>query len=120
MKRRKLRPINDTRGPNGQFTSETAFRLHQRRAALHRVRQNRAEGFQQLAEARELRRLYRVMKEGKSDPRLTQDGCYPGCRCICHIRPKEDPAVAWARLGEAEKRLLFGPCPWPDRSKEIL
>ena len=48
------------------------------------------------------------------------ESVYPTCRCICHMRPMEDPSIAWSRLGEAERRLLFGPGPWPDRSKEIL
>jgi len=54
----------------------------------------------------------------QAEPPITVD--YPGCRCICHMRPKPDPSDAWSRLGEAEKQLLFGTGPWPDRSKEIL
>jgi len=50
-------------------------------------------------------RLYRLMKKGKTDPKLTLDGCSPACKCVCHIRRVREPE--WKRtLSEAERRLL--------------
>lgn len=46
----KLRPINETRKPNGQLTSETAYRLKQRQAGLASARK-RTDGFAPLIEA---------------------------------------------------------------------
>jgi hypothetical protein len=50
---RKLRPIDETRGPRGQFTSETAFRLYCRKGGLARARQQKADGYKMLNEMRE-------------------------------------------------------------------
>ena len=109
-RRRDLRELNETRGSRGQFTSETAYRLHQVRAARGRVRQMRKDKFRQLAEAREMLRLYRLMREGKSDPKLTRDGDLPGCRCIYHLRRvhEEERERAWQSLSVEERRLLDG------------
>jgi len=43
-----LHPINDTRGSGGRFTSETAFRLNQRKAGLAAARANGERGFPNL------------------------------------------------------------------------
>src|SRR5262249_38320305 len=67
------------------------------------------------------RSSYHFADDPGEPPSGAADYCgYPACRCICHMRPKPDPSDAWSRLGEAEQRLLFGPGPWPVRSKEIL
>ncbi len=52
-----LRPINDTRGPAGCFTSETAFRLNQRKAGLAAARANSERGFPNLKLARRQRSI---------------------------------------------------------------
>jgi hypothetical protein len=68
----------------------------------------RKDKFGQLADAREMLRLYRLMKNGKTDPKLTRDGYYPACRCVCHIdRIREDArARTWSPISEADRRLL--------------
>jgi hypothetical protein len=50
-----LRPINDTRGADGRFTGETAFRLNQRKAGLASARANGERGFPNLKLARRQR-----------------------------------------------------------------
>lgn len=52
-----LRPINDTRGADGRFTSETAFRLNQRKAGLAAARANSERGFPNLELARRQRSI---------------------------------------------------------------
>jgi len=52
-----LRPINDTRGADGRFTSETAFRLRQRKAGLAGARANSDRGFPNLKLARRQRSI---------------------------------------------------------------
>jgi len=52
-----LRPINDTRGADGCFTSETAFRLNQRKAGLAAAGYWKARGFANLEHARQQRSL---------------------------------------------------------------
>ena len=65
----------------------------------------RKDKFKQLAEARENLRLYRLTQKGKTDPKLTRDGCSPACTCICHIRRVHE--TEWERtLSEADRRLL--------------
>jgi hypothetical protein len=65
-----LRPINDTRGADGRFTSETAFRLNQRKAGLAGARANSERGFPNLKLARRQRsintarrRLAKIIRE---------------------------------------------------------
>ena len=65
-----LRPINDTRGAGGRFTSETAFRLNQRKAGLAAARANGERGFPNLKLARQRRsinaarrRLAKIIRE---------------------------------------------------------
>lgn len=48
-----LKEINATRKPNGQLTSETAYRLKQRAAGLARAR-SRTDGFKPLIDAARL------------------------------------------------------------------
>jgi hypothetical protein len=57
-----LPPINDTRGEDGRFTSETAFRLKQRKAGLAAARYWRAHGFENLELAREARSRYAALR----------------------------------------------------------
>jgi hypothetical protein len=52
-----LRPINDTRGAGGCFTSETAFRLKQRKAGLAAARYWEEREFTNLERARQQRSL---------------------------------------------------------------
>lgn len=52
-----LRPINDTRGADGRFTSETASRLRQRKAGLAAARANSERGFHNLKLARRQRSI---------------------------------------------------------------
>ena len=108
-RRNDLRPKNETRASRGQLTSETAYRLHQLRAARGRVRQMRQDKFSQLAEAREMLRLYRLMQKGRTDPKLTPEGDCPACKCVCHIKRirEAERARTWSPLNEAERRLLL-------------
>src|SRR5882757_7378668 len=63
MARRKdLRPIDETRRPDGTLTSETAYRLLKRRGGLARAAQMRAEGFITLKQGRENSILVRTLK----------------------------------------------------------
>ena len=62
---RKLRPIDETRGPHGQFTSETAFRLYCRKGGLARARQQKADGYKMLNEMREKSTLVNRLKAAK-------------------------------------------------------
>ena len=48
----KLRPINETRRPDGTLTSETARRLLSRRGGLKTAALLRQDGFKQLVRAR--------------------------------------------------------------------
>ena len=63
MARRKdLRPINETRRPEGTPTSETARRLLSRRGGLARAKQQSADRYKMLAETREKSILARSLK----------------------------------------------------------
>lgn len=63
MARRKdLRPIDETRRPDGTLTSETARRLLSRRGGLARAKQRSEDGFKMLAAMREKSRLARSLK----------------------------------------------------------
>ena len=63
MARRKdLRPIDETRRPDGTLTSETARRLLSRRSGLARAKQQSEDGYKMLAEMREKSRLVRSLK----------------------------------------------------------
>jgi hypothetical protein len=64
----KLRPINDTRGPHGQFTSETALRLLRRRGGLARAKQLRARGFRDLEYGRIKSIIVRRLKAHYNKP----------------------------------------------------
>ena len=57
-----LRPINQTRRPDGTLTSETAYRLLKRRGGLARAAQMRADGFITLKQGRENSILVRTLK----------------------------------------------------------
>jgi hypothetical protein len=57
-----VRPINETRRPDGTLTSETAYRLLKRRGGLARAHQLRQDGFKALAEMREKSILIRSLK----------------------------------------------------------
>src|SRR5215467_11674040 len=52
MPRRKLRPIDQTRRPDGTMTSETAARLLRRRGGLACAAKNRLNGFENLKRGR--------------------------------------------------------------------
>jgi hypothetical protein len=58
---RRLRPIDETRRPDGTLTSETAYRLLKRRGGLARATQQRADGFKMLAEMRRKSNLVRSL-----------------------------------------------------------
>lgn len=64
----KLRPINETRRPDGTLTSETARRLLCRRGGLKRAEQQRATGFQMLHDIRPKSILMRSLKAGINRP----------------------------------------------------
>ena len=68
---RRLRPIDETRRPDGTLTSETAYRLLKRRGGLARAAQMRPEGFITLKQARENSIVVRTLKakrRSKCDP----------------------------------------------------
>ena len=58
----KLRPINETRRPDGTMTSETAYRLLKRRGGLAGAAVLRARGFRDLEKARAISILVRRAK----------------------------------------------------------
>lgn len=62
MAKQKLRPINDTRGPGGKFTSETAFRLYCRKGGLARARQQARDGYPNLVIGRVKSLIVRRLK----------------------------------------------------------
>jgi hypothetical protein len=60
-RRRDLRPIDETRRPDGTLTSETAYRLLKRRGGLARARQQAADGYKMLAQMRSKSNLVRSL-----------------------------------------------------------
>jgi hypothetical protein len=71
---RALRPIDETRGPHGQLTSETAARLLRMRGGYARAQQMRQDGFKSLAYARVISALVR---RAKSIERASCNHCKP-------------------------------------------
>ena len=101
---RKLRPINETRRPDGTMTSETAYRLLKRRGGLARAAQQRADGFKMLAE---MRRKSNLVRSLNAAVRRNCHHCGPFRRKVLALLASECPK-AYGALTTEERRLLDG------------
>ena len=99
-----LRPIDETRGPRGQFTSETAFRLYCRKGGLARARQQKADGYKMLNEMREKSILVHRLKAAK---RRECHRCASFAESILKSLARVNPQVH-EPLGAEDRRLLDG------------
>ena len=105
MARRKdLRPIDETRRPNGTLTSETARRLLSRRGGLARAKQQSADGYKMLAEMREKSLLARSLKAGV---RRDCHRCKPFAEKVLALLASEHPKV-YAALTAEDQRTING------------
>ena len=102
--RSDLRPINETRRPDGTLTSETARRLLSRRGGLARAKQQSEDGYKMLAQMRGKSLLVRSLKAA------VRRDCHD-CKAFA-----ESMLKAWAvamgkqdasPLSEADRRLLL-------------
>jgi len=115
MARRKdLRPINETRRPDGTLTSETARRLLSSRGGQARAKQQSADGYRMLAEMREKSILARSLKAGV---RRDCHRCKPFAEKVLALLATEHPKV-YAALREEDRRILDGV--GPDRSRGLI
>jgi hypothetical protein len=103
-RRKNLRPINETRRPDGTLTSETARRLLSRRGGLARAKQQSADGYKMLAEMREKSLLMRSLKAAV---RRDCQRCKAFAEKVLALLASEHPKV-YAALTAEDRRLLDG------------
>lgn len=103
-RRNDLRPINETRRPDGTLTSETARRLLSRRGGLARANQQAEDGYKMLAEMREKSRLVRSLKAAV---RRNCHDCGAFAERVLKSLAKVQPQPH-ETLTPEERRLLYG------------
>lgn len=114
-RRRDLRPIDETRRPDGTMTSETAYRLLERRGGLASAKQHSAEGYKMLALMRRRSNLVPCLNAAI---RRNCQHCDPFTQRVLALLASEHPEVYEALTAE-DRRLLDGVGPRRPRGPMI-